>query len=122
VYDSGNIYTFDFVAMQEIITALYQKYCCYWIFLDCNHIMQWELYWVQKSHIWYVQEPILWINGSSHSIRMWDIAKMIKLWKTYKDACFLVWVQSDSPYLIDEKSDIWKKHKKRLDEIQKRLD
>jgi hypothetical protein len=29
VYDSGNIYTFDFVAMQEIITALYQKYCCY---------------------------------------------------------------------------------------------
>lgn len=106
-YDSANLYTFNFTQLREIIQEMYAKYQSYWIFLSCEHPMQWKIDWVNETHIWYVQEPIGWLWWS-HSGRMEKLWKYIEEWKTYEEACWLIWVKPETPYLIDTETDIYK--------------
>lgn len=101
-YDSCNLYTWHIKELTEILKELYVKYQKDWIFLDVYHFLQKPITWINPNHIWIVQEPIWWHKWWSHSYRMWLLGKYLDQWKTYEEACALIWIQPDAPRKIDE--------------------
>lgn len=109
-YDNPDVYTWQPITMAGILKDLYQdpKFSGIWSSVD--HPFQKPISGISKKHIGLVQEPILGLNGNSHSTRMVLLGETIKkLLPQYKNkfgshvfrqACHLVGVMPTEPWRI----------------------